>query len=72
MNEFSERQRQPTVLTFAEADERGMIEKRYAKERNMLAKRDAKWMQSTIHNQTEALRQLRLISEELYQAAIQV
>ncbi|CAB3403067.1 unnamed protein product [Caenorhabditis bovis] len=68
---IEERRRPPAELTIEQIDERAVALKEYTKSRNLLQKNDDKWIKEVVEAQRKALRELKALSPELYENAVQ-
>ncbi|EYC36104.1 hypothetical protein Y032_0933g3101 [Ancylostoma ceylanicum] len=64
---IGERRRDPVLLTEDQVDQRAVSLKEYSRSRNELQRKDDDWVRAALKAQQKALRELKLIDEELYQ-----
>ncbi|EPB74506.1 hypothetical protein ANCCEY_06406 [Ancylostoma ceylanicum] len=67
---IGERRRDPVLLTEDQVDQRAVSLKEYSRSRNELQRKDDDWVRAALKAQQKALRELKLIDEELYQKAV--
>uniref|UniRef100_A0A8R1HH00 Large ribosomal subunit protein mL40 n=1 Tax=Caenorhabditis japonica TaxID=281687 RepID=A0A8R1HH00_CAEJA len=68
---IEERRRPPIELTIEQIDERAIALKDYTKSRGALQREDDAWIRGVLTSQRKALEELKKVSPELYEAAVQ-
>ncbi|EJD75470.1 hypothetical protein LOAG_17382 [Loa loa] len=68
---INERMRAPVMLSEDEKDERAILEMDYMRHLNKLAVMDTRWIVESIRKQENALQKLKMLSPELYKAALE-
>ncbi|VDK45067.1 unnamed protein product [Anisakis simplex] len=71
MKNIHERYRPRVEISEQEIDRRAIAEKSYARSRNKLMQLDDNWIRDSIAKQDKAMNELKELSPELYEAAIQ-
>lgn len=69
---FSERIREAPVISEEKADERALILKEYTRFAHKQRCADQKWLDESVKAQGRALKELKRMSPELYEASIQL
>ncbi|KAM3715659.1 39S ribosomal protein L40 [Dirofilaria immitis] len=68
---INERIRPPVTLSESEKEERELLQKEYKLHLNKLAVMDMRWIAESIRKQEKALQKLKMLSPELYKAALE-